>query len=353
MVDETPVAKDSGPPKDADGITGFVTRVLEQLTVSAWLPAAMLIGVGTLLVQLHENKNLDIPQAVEDIANKPWGVIVILVFGLVLATMVTQAFSFGIIRTLEGYWRLGRLLDPFTKARVRRHVNRAARVTKRASILQQKLFESARARLLQEEDRDYVDVWEADVYEIPMENWRQRDDDVIAEAAEIDWREKADPALAALFYRALQRGSDYPSTPNRILPTTLGNVLRASEEGLKLRGASLERFVMDNYKFMPQRLMAQHDQFRDRLDMYALLVLVFFVLAAGSIPLLLESNADYPWAPPAGGFAVLSILAWFSYRAAIASARGYGSTLLAMNDEARRRQRVTPAPSTTDSTQTS
>lgn len=337
-MDETPVAKDSRSSKGPEGVSGFTTRILEQLAVSAWLPAAMLIGIGTLLVQLHENNNLDVPKAVDDIASKPWGVLVILAFGLVLATMVTQAFSFGIIRALEGYWRPSRLLDSFTKARVKHHVKRAARITQRASVLQQKLFESARARLLREEERDYVDVWEADVYEIPREKWRQQDDGVIAEASEIDWREKADPALAALFYRAHQRAEDYPSARNRVLPTTLGNVLRASEEGLNLKGSALERFVMENYKSMPPRLMAQHDQFRDRLDMYSLLVLVFAVLAVASVPLLMESRTDYAWTPPAVGFALLASLAWLSYRAAIASARGYGSTLLAMNAEAKREQ---------------
>ncbi len=180
----------------------------------------MLIGIGTLLVQLHENKDVDIPKAVDDIAFKPWGVLVILAFGLVLATMVTQAFSFGIIRALEGYWGPNTLLDNFTSARVNHDVKRADRISRQASVLQQKLFASTRARLLREEDRDYVDVWEADVYDIPRAKWRQQDDGIIAEASEIDWRAKADPALAALFYRAHQRADDYPPARNRVLPTT-------------------------------------------------------------------------------------------------------------------------------------
>lgn len=344
MADATPPAQAGGPTRGAEGITSFVTRVLEQLAISAWLPAAMLIGVGTLLVQLHQNEDMDIPQAVQDIAAQPWGVIVILLFGLVLTTMVTQAFSFGIIRLLEGYWGPNRLLDPLTKYRVKRHLSRKDEMAQRVSDLHQQLFESARATLLREEDRDYVDVWEADAYEIPKNNWRQKDPAIVEEASAIDWREKADPTIAALFYRAYQKGNDYPAKRNRVLPTTLGNVLRAAEEELQLSGQKLERFVMDNYRSVPQRLMTQHDQFRDRLEMYSLLVLVFSALAGASIPLLTTSLTALPWVPPIGGLLVLGALAWLSYRAAIASARGYGSTLLAMDAEVRRRKTASEAP---------
>ena len=36
MVDETPESKDSRSPKGSEGVSGFTTRILEQLTVSAW-----------------------------------------------------------------------------------------------------------------------------------------------------------------------------------------------------------------------------------------------------------------------------------------------------------------------------
>ncbi|QTE29736.1 hypothetical protein [Pengzhenrongella sicca] len=328
-------------PKGASaGISAFVTSVLDQLAISAWLPAAMLIGVGTLLVQLHTNLNLDLPAAVNDIASAPWGVLVMLVFGLVLTTMVTQAFSFGVIRVLEGYWGPRIFVDMLTRSRVKRHVRLAQRAKNRVIRLQQQLFESARPRLLREEDSAHVDVWEAEVYQISHEKRRQGDPKIIAEASEIDWREKADPGLAALFYRAFQRQDDYPTRPSRILPTALGNVLRASEEHLRLKGTALERFVMENYDAVPPRLMTQHDQFRDRLDMYSLLVLVFGALAASSLPLLYFPAESQAWLPPVGGCVAMVSLGWLSYRAAIASARGYGSTLRSIRDEVARRARA-------------
>jgi hypothetical protein len=343
MAENQSSAKADDVQRITSGFGAFASRVLEQLGVTSWLPAAMLIGVGALLVELHHLKTFDISGAVGELANpKSWGIVIVLVFALILTTMITQAFSFGIIRTLEGYWGPSRPLDRLVVRRVRAKVSRGRKARGRVTDLDRRLFETARQRLLQEEDRDHVDVWEAQVYQIPQAERRQQDAALIAEANEIEWREKADPALAALYYRAQARVEDFPRTETRYLPTDLGNVLRASEERLGSKGSSLERFVMDNYHAFPARLMTQHDQFRDRLDMYSLLVLVFSILAVGAVPLLIHWGQDatvpgklweilWSWTPPISSFVVLSSLSWLSYRAAIASARGYGSALSSMN----------------------
>ncbi len=66
--------------------------------------------------------------------------------------------------------------------------------------------------------------------------------------------------------------------------------------------------------------------------MYSLLVLVFTILALAAIPITWTIAWPWPWLPsPAVAFASLAILAWMSYEAAVASARGYGATLLAIN----------------------
>ncbi len=166
---------------------------------------------------------------------------------------------------------------------------------------------------------------------VPKKDRQQTDPAVIKAANAIDWRKKGNPGIAARFYRAHDRQLDYPAEMTRILPTRLGNVLRSSEEQLRLKGEALERFAMENYNAIPTRLMTQHDQFRDRLDKYALLVLIFVALSMASVPLLWQVAWPHrllPWGVP---LVVLVLLAWTSYWAAIASARGYGSTLLAMN----------------------
>lgn len=332
MSQDSTIARADDLSKGSAGFTSFVARVLEQLAVSAWLPAAMLTAVGALLVTMHRESTSDVGAAVSIMSSASWTVFIVWAFGLVLATMVTQAFSFGVIRALEGYWASGWALDWATRVRVRHHVRRSEVLHRRVVELHRRLFESARGRLLAEEERDHVDVWETDVYDIPPERQRVSDPATIAAALEIDWREKGDPAVAALFYRAAQRVGDYPTAPHRILPTRMGNVLRASEERLGLEGDRLERFVMDNHLLVPSRLMGQHDQFRDRLEMYSLLVFVFFALACAAGPLL-AGVRGHPVSAPITGVALLLALSMLSYRAAIASARGYGTALVAMRDE--------------------
>lgn len=317
--------------KKTPGLTDLLARVLEQLSVSAWLPAAMLIGVSAILVQLKLNGDLDIARAVGDLANpQSWGIIIILLFGLVLTTMVTQAFSFGIIRLLEGYWGAEPPMGWLVQRRVNAQAKRADALRNRTIQLERQLFQSAIGKLAGE-DPLHVQVWNEQLY-VPKKERKQTDRAIIQAANAIDWRKKGDPGLAARFYRSHDRHSDYPDEATRILPTRLGNVLRSAEEQLGLKGHALERFIMENYSKIPARLMSQHDQFRDRLDMYALLVLVFTAMASASVALLWDVPWPHRWLPsffPA--FAVLSVLGWMSYQAAIASARGYGSTLLAIN----------------------
>lgn len=331
MVEVAAAPGQSGSPRRPPGLTELISRVLEQLAVSAWLPAAMLIGVGSLLVQLSVNEDFNIANAVSDLANpESWGIIVILLFALVLTTMVTQAFSFGIIRLLEGYWGSGVLIGWLVEARVRAHVKHAENKRNRVIHLERALFKSAVGHLTSENPL-HVQVWNEQLH-VPKRERKQTDKTIISAANAIDWRKKGNPGVAALFYRAHDRQADYPREPTRILPTRLGNVLRWAEEQLELKGHALERFIMENYNRIPARLMTQHDQFRDRLDMYALLSLVFSVLAVGSVPLLWGIPGPHEWTPaPLLCFFVLAGLAWMSYQAAIASARGYGSSLIAMS----------------------
>src|ERR1039457_3012794 len=110
----------------ADGISAFVARVLDQLSISAWLPAAFLTASLALLLQFRGDKSADPLKAVRALTADPVRVLVLIVPLLVLATVVTQAFSFEAIRTLEGYWhRRG----PASLARtlmIKRHVQRAS-----------------------------------------------------------------------------------------------------------------------------------------------------------------------------------------------------------------------------------
>ena len=113
------------------GISAFIARVLAQLTLSAWLPAAFLTAGGAILLQFRSARSANLLNAVRELTADPVQVLVIIIPLLVIAAVVTQAFSFQAIRALEGYWP-GR--GPVSFARtlmIRRHIHRKKAITKR------------------------------------------------------------------------------------------------------------------------------------------------------------------------------------------------------------------------------
>lgn len=149
------------------------------------------------------------------------------------------------------------------------------------------------------------------------------DTDQLGIALRINWKNHAPAALRFQLAALDARIGSYP-TEGRVLPTRLGNVLRAAEDTLTLADdENLESFVIRNHDQLPPTLQIEHGDYRTRLDMYCSLVLVFVVLAALSA-----------WSLAAAGFFAMGVSAivflgmgWLSYEAAIASARGYGEAL--------------------------
>lgn len=151
--------------------------------------------------------------------------------------------------------------------------------------------------------------------------------DVVAAARQIEWRLFAPPGELQAAERTLSELTEFPA-PHRVLPMRLGNVLRSQEDRLVQAGYELEGFVMRRYATVPARLLAQHDDFRTRLEMYCTFVPVFLVLAVLSAALLTWPGAQLVVA--ATFTVVLAALGLLSYRAAIASAHGYCTVLAAM-----------------------
>jgi hypothetical protein len=125
-----------------------------------------------------------------------------------------------------------------------------------------------------------------------------------------------------------------------LLPTKLGNVLRAAEDEISADGDDeIEGFVIRHWSETPGALRKEHDRYRTRLDMYCTLVIVCTVLAFLA-PALITRGVHL--LPITVAIAVAYfIMALVSYAAAVASARGYVTVLKTIADakggEARRR----------------
>jgi hypothetical protein len=182
-------------------------------------------------------------------------------------SLLLHPFQFGLVRFLEGYWdgwAVGRLLG---RAMVARHRRRLAQL-------------------------------QAIAWSIPhtkMEAGRQR--------------------------RALGQLEPYPAA-DRLLPTRLGNALRASEDeaGPRYGFATMTMFPR-LYPTLSDRLAGVVDDARDQLDTATRMSVTLLVATAVSATLL---GAHGPWlAVPA----TTALLSWIAYRAAVRTARTYGQAL--------------------------
>lgn len=309
-----------------EGISQFIAKILDQLNVSSWLPGTMFVGNLALLLQLSRQGDLDVAKAAVALTNSPLGVLIVIFFGVVLAAMVAQAFAFEVIRLLEGYWGGTCISTRLLAWRTARHLDKFLCLDKRIETQTQRAFcDVARPEMLaQHVARDVVNLHEARVF--------RRTDEVAAypksvkdDADDDPWREYCAPALLRRIEAAEARRDQYPER-HRILPTRLGNTLRSAEAQLRKQpGGDLEGMILRNYDRIPVDLLRKHDQFRNRLDMYCTLVFVFGVLLVVGAGLLAGGTGGLL---ASAGIAVgYLLLAWVSYEAAIASARGYGTVL--------------------------
>lgn len=310
-----------GSPAQPEGLSQFMAKVLDQLSLSAWLPAAMLVGCAAIVLQLRSQRNFDVGTALLALTAKPLGIIVVLLFALVLAAMVSQAFSFGAIRFLEGYWGPLLRLGVFTLL-VRAKERKLVRLRARQYKLESSAFLMALAPMLGTAPQHVVYIHIQEHYYDRDERWT---DDQLADAADIDWTTQVPAAHNEKIASTKKKIEEFPP-PNQLRPTKLGNILRATELGLHVdKGEDLQGFVLRRRALITPRLELHHDQFRTRLDMYCTLVVVFVLLAALSG--VLFTTAPVSLLGAAVVVAVFVGMAITSYSAAIASARGYCLTL--------------------------
>ena len=82
----------------AEGICAFLARVLDQLSVTPWLPAVFFDGnSAVLLVQGEES--LSLPNAIASLIDLEWGAVLVSIFVVIIFVMVIQAFEFESLQT--------------------------------------------------------------------------------------------------------------------------------------------------------------------------------------------------------------------------------------------------------------
>ncbi|MEV7094098.1 hypothetical protein AB0M80_14815 [Amycolatopsis sp. NPDC051045] len=140
-----PAEKEQKPP---EGLSQFIGKVLDQLSLSAWMPAAMLVGCGAVLLQLRSQGNFDLGAAVVGLTAKPLGILVVLLFALVLAALISQAFSFSAIRFFEGYWKGPLVWLGVYRFMVRRKAKRRKKLADKLEHEEQYAFDRAVLRML-------------------------------------------------------------------------------------------------------------------------------------------------------------------------------------------------------------
>jgi hypothetical protein len=323
---------DPGRRENADSRPGetfslFVTRVLDQLSISSWLPAIMVVCNLAFIFQLRSQHNFDIGQAITSLTAKPLGILIVLLLSIIVTSVMTQAFEFEIIRLFEGYWGSPNLLNGLSKMRTNRHAKRLEWLKKRYQAYFRQAFIQAREEMLDKKvERDVVEILDKQRRGEPVDN---HDSARVAAATQLGWERFASPDLLRRMNAIDSRIKEYPS-PHRILPTRLGNTLRSSEDRLHLEPHEiLEDFVRNRYEQMNPELKIKHDESRSRLNIYCMLAFIFSALAIVSPVVLVHRGTDL-----AGGVTftvVYVILAVVSYQAAITSTRNYISVLRAID----------------------
>lgn len=338
VVESAPQASspESAPSADLSAVAG---RILDQLNPTAWLPAALLVGDLWLALayRLSVGGPIDRMRDIADLLNgKPFGILVTTILALVLATIITQSIEFASIRVLEGYWGHSQLAGRLSRIGISNESRRFENLIIKGDRLESQALRSA---------LPYLDVTFKGEAEILKMLPALLLEDRIAEATEQtlpdatktqrkrlskfiqdrDWLNLAQPHLVHQISAVNVAARAFPSY-DRLLPTRLGQTLRSVED--RLVGVDprfgLRGYVIRNLPNINPMLLREHDQYRNRLDMYA--VMVFAALALTTInPLILGSSVG--WVTIFVTSTATITMALVAYRGAVAAAEDYGTAL--------------------------
>jgi hypothetical protein len=320
---------DSSAMVSPEGLSAFVARVLDQLTLSAWLPAGLLTASLAVLLEFRSSKSTNVLHAVGALTADPVRVLVVIIPLLVIATVVTQAFSFEALRTLEGYWRRRGLASTARTIMIRWHASRKNSINKRLLDAYGEALDAAKDRIVPAHFPESVfKAFRASITGEPNQVTLNAEIKRDLRKFSVNWRSYCSPWDLVKIDQLRRDRRLYPDD-DRILPTRLGNVMRATEDRLENAEGDVQGFVLRHYAAAPRLVQLQHDQFRNRLDMYCTMVFVTASLVLLTPAILLRSGTGSLAVPIISGiFAILSVA---SYHAAVASAGGYCAALKEMD----------------------
>ncbi|MER6417970.1 hypothetical protein [Streptomyces sp. NPDC001137] len=234
------------------------------------LPSALLLTVvGSLILGGAPANAPELQRLLDNARSYGWAGAAVASVGALVAGLLLQPLELASIRLLEGYVSATGPLGPLARVGTWVHANRRSRLT------------------WQDEHLDY--------------------DDPRAEAARF--------GLSLMPDRA------------PVLPTALGNRLRAAEERAG-RPYGLDALLTwpRLYHVLPQEVLQTVSRSRNELDTAARLALSFGLTSVVTAGLLLPHSW---WLLLPVAFAVLS---WFAYRSAVHAATTYGNTVAAVVD---------------------
>jgi hypothetical protein len=251
----------------ANGILGFGKDVGSRLRLIGILPGMSLGAfIAGLLLAGAPGQRPSLPCALAKAGDISPASAVLIVLSLLVFALITQPLHLSLVRVLEGYWGGSRLTTGLRKG---------------ATILQV----SRRQKIVARRDQ-------------PLGT-----DQAQARAVAASW---------ALRHR-------YPRDEHLVMPTALGNVLRAAEARAGRRYDLNAVVVWPRlYPLLPPPVARIVEDARNQLDVTARFTVIFLTAALVSVPLLAAYGV---WLLVPAGAAALS---WVSYRAAIAAAISYG-----------------------------
>ncbi|MEU9715997.1 hypothetical protein [Streptomyces sp. NPDC047976] len=263
----------SAPAQLAAGVTRLTAS---RFALVGYLPTyAALAYLGALLAARTPGGGIEPSRALSRLHGLSGAALAGLALGALLVAVLLHPLQTPLVRLLEGYW---------------------PRPARAAARLGATLQERARNRL--------------------------------ARAAEVVTADPAEAERQRILAAAWQLARSFPPPPVPLLPTALGNTLRAAEATAGAAyGADAVVWWPRLYPVLGDRVRAVVDDRRDQLDLACRLSVTAGATGLLSVPLVLGADGWWRASP-----AAFLLPAWVAYRAAVAAARGYAEALSAAFD---------------------